>query len=154
MLHRQLWRQVHQRRWDQSKISRTSNKHTFWAKQGAAELQVMVLLITSPAVYSDDWSYWWKMRFYATRRVVLWQTGVRNSWSVLMKLMMNYCFKWQNVLLSCARSPGNVLRRTLLLCVAERSEVSGALIFLRGVIIAPPYNYHRTNASFKSQYTS
>lgn len=98
------------------------DKCTFWAKRGAADLQVMVLLITSLAGRSDEWSYWWKMRFYATRRAVVWQTAVRNSWSLLMKLVINYFFKWENVLLSlpCARSPGNMLHRTMLLCVVEQ----------------------------------
>lgn len=68
-------------------------------------------------------SHWWKMRFYATWAVVQ-RAAVRNSWSVLMKLVMSYCFKWQNVLLSLptphARSPDNVLRRTLSLCSVEQ----------------------------------
>lgn len=99
-------------------------KRTFWAHRGAAELQVMVLLITSPAVCSDECSNWWKMRLYAAGWTVVWQTALRNSWSVLMKLVMNYFFKWQNMLLSLAklpaRSPGNVLCWKLLLCAVEQ----------------------------------
>lgn len=50
--------------------------------------------------------------------------AVRNNWSVLMELVMSYCFKWQNVLLSLltprARSSDNMLRRTLSLCSVEQ----------------------------------
>lgn len=79
--------------------------------------------------------HWWKMQFYATRAVAL-QTAVRNSWSVLMKLLMNYCFEWQNMLLSLptprARSPDNVLRRTLSLHGVEQEWSAQAHWFSLG----------------------